>query len=94
MAGVTVTTAANFIPEIWNDGVKNYLERSLVWEQVVDTSLNGLVKGQGRMMPSSQVTMLIIIAKLSGKPKSIDMVTRTEDYTKYSQGQSVDDEKI
>ena len=47
MANVTVTTAANFIPEIWNDGVKNYLERSLVWEQVVDTSLNGLVKGQG-----------------------------------------------
>ena len=47
MANVTVTTAANFIPEIWNDGVKNYLERSLVWEQVVETSLNGLVKGQG-----------------------------------------------
>ena len=47
MANVTVTTAANFIPEIWTDGVKAYLERSLVWEQVVDSSLNGLVKGQG-----------------------------------------------
>ena len=46
-ASVTTTTAANFIPEIWTDGVKNYLERALVFEQVVDSSLNGLVKGRG-----------------------------------------------
>jgi len=38
---------ANFIPEIWTDGVKAYLERNLVFEQCVDTSLNGLVKGRG-----------------------------------------------
>ena len=44
---ITTTTAANFIPEIWTDGVKNYLERALVFEQVVDSSLNGLVKGRG-----------------------------------------------
>jgi len=46
-ASVTTTTAANFIPEIWTDGVKAYLERKLVWESCVDTSLNGLVKGRG-----------------------------------------------
>jgi len=46
-ASVTTTTAANFIPEIWTDGVKAYLERNLVFEQCVDTSLNGLVKGRG-----------------------------------------------
>ena len=46
-ASVTTTTAANFIPEIWTDGVKNYLERNLVFEQIVDNSLNGLVKGKG-----------------------------------------------
>ncbi len=32
-ASVTTTTAANFIPEIWTDGVKAYLERNLVFEQ-------------------------------------------------------------
>jgi len=46
-ASVTTTTAANFIPEIWTDGVSAYLERNLVFEQCVDTSLNGLVKGRG-----------------------------------------------
>ena len=46
-ASVTTTTAANFIPEIWTDGVKAYMERNLVFEQCVDTSLNGLVKGRG-----------------------------------------------
>jgi len=46
-ASVTTTTAANFIPEIWTDGIKAYLERNLVFEQCVDTSLNGLVKGRG-----------------------------------------------
>jgi len=46
-ASVTATTAANFIPEIWTDGVKAYIERNLVFEQCVDTSLNGLVKGRG-----------------------------------------------
>ena len=46
-ASVTTTTATNFIPEIWTDGVKAYLERNLVFEQCVDTSLNGLVKGRG-----------------------------------------------
>ena len=46
-ASFTTTTAANFIPEIWTDGVKAYLERNLVFEQCVDTSLNGLVKGRG-----------------------------------------------
>ena len=38
MANITTTTAANFIPEIWSDGVKNYLERKLVFEQLVDSS--------------------------------------------------------
>ena len=42
-ASVTTTTAANFIPEIWTDGIKAYLERNLVFELCVDTSLNGLV---------------------------------------------------
>ena len=46
-ASVTTTTAANFIPEIWTDGINAYLERNLVFEQCVDTSLNGLVKGRG-----------------------------------------------
>ena len=45
-ASVTTTRVANFIPEIWSDGVKAYLERKLVFEQCVDTSLNGLVKGR------------------------------------------------
>jgi len=47
MANVTNTTAANFIPEIWTQGVKNYMERSLVWENLVDSSLSGLVKAMG-----------------------------------------------
>ncbi len=46
-ASVTTTRVANFIPEIWTDGVKAYLERKLVFEQCVDTSLNGAVKGRG-----------------------------------------------
>ena len=46
-ASVTTTTAANFIPEIWTDGIKAYLDRNLVFEQCVDTSLNVLVKGRG-----------------------------------------------
>jgi len=44
---VNASSAANFIPEIWSDGVKAYLERALVFEQVVDTSMSGLVKGRG-----------------------------------------------
>ena len=47
MANVTVTTAANFIPEIWSQGVKNYMERSLVWENLVDSSLSGQAKAMG-----------------------------------------------
>ena len=47
MANITTTTAANFIPEIWTDGVKNYLERKLVFEQLVDSSYSELVKGRG-----------------------------------------------
>ena len=47
MANITTTTAANFIPEIWSDGVKNYLERKLVFEQLVDSSYSELVKGRG-----------------------------------------------
>ena len=46
-ASVTVTTSANLIPEIWVDGINAYLERNLVFEQCVDTSLSGLVKGRG-----------------------------------------------
>lgn len=46
-ASVTTTTAANLIPEIWVDGINAYLERNLVFEQCVDTSLSGLVKGRG-----------------------------------------------
>ena len=47
MANVTVTTAANYIPEIWTQGVKNYMERSLVWENLVDSSLSGQAKAMG-----------------------------------------------
>jgi len=47
MANVTTTTAANFIPEIWSSGVKNYLERKLVFEQLVDSSLSSLTKSRG-----------------------------------------------
>ena len=47
MANVTPTTAAVYIPEIWSAGVKNYMERKMVVENLVDSSLNGLVKAQG-----------------------------------------------
>lgn len=47
MATVTPTTAAVYIPEIWSAGVKNYMERKLVLEGLVDTSLTGLVQGRG-----------------------------------------------
>ena len=42
----------------------------------------------------SQVTMIIIIAELSGKAKLKNKLTRTEDYRNYGQGQSIADEKI
>jgi len=47
MANVTLTTAASFIPEIWTLGVDNYMRRSLVWENLVDSSLSGTVKAMG-----------------------------------------------
>jgi len=47
MANVTNATAINFIPEIWTQGVKNYMERNLVWEGLVDSSLSGAVKAMG-----------------------------------------------
>ena len=71
-ASVTTSTAANFIPEIWTDGVKNYLERALIFEQVVDSSLNGLVKGRGDVFKGTflQVTIIIMIGEKIWEPKS------------------------
>tara|TARA_R110002020_G_scaffold137792_2_gene307353 strand:+ start:6416 stop:7255 length:840 start_codon:yes stop_codon:yes gene_type:complete len=56
MANITTTTAANFIPEIWSDGVKNYLERKLVFEQLVDSSYSEIVKGRGDVFHIPKLT--------------------------------------
>jgi len=66
MANVTTTTAANFIPEIWSSGVKNYLERKLVFEQLVDSSLSSLTKSRGDTFHIPKVSEDADAAKSAG----------------------------
>ena len=46
MANVTVTTAANFIPELWADAILDYAERKFSLKNQV-TDVSSLLSGGG-----------------------------------------------
>ena len=75
---VTTTTAANYIPEIWSDGIKAYMEKRLVFEQLVDTSLSGLVKGRGDVFHIPKLAADADAAKQASTPVSFSANTHGE----------------
>ena len=75
---VTTTTAANYIPEIWSDGIKAYLEKKLVFEQLVDTSLSGLVKGRGDVFHIPKLAADADAAKQASTPVNFSANTHGE----------------
>ena len=55
MAEVTLTTAANFIPEMWSNAVLDYAERSFQLRNQV-TDLSSLVSSGGDTIHVPKVT--------------------------------------
>ena len=78
MATVTPTTAAVYIPEIWSAGVKNYMERKLVLEGLVDTSLTGLVQGRGDVFHIPKYAEDSAVTKTAGTALTAAASTHTE----------------
>lgn len=75
---VTTTTGANYIPEIWSDGIKAYMEKALVFEKLVDTSLNGLVKGRGDVFHIPKLAADADAAKTAQTPVNFSANTHGE----------------
>jgi len=55
MAEVTLTTAANFIPEMWSDGILDYAERAFQLRNQV-TDLSSMVSAGGDTIHVPKVT--------------------------------------
>jgi len=65
MANVTVTTAANFIPELWRDAILDYAERKFqIKNQVSDFS--SMLSGGGDILHIPKVTEETAAAKSGG----------------------------
>jgi len=69
---------AVYIPEIWSAGVKNYMERKMVVENLVDSSLNGLVKAQGDVFHIPKYAVDSAVTKTAGTALTAAASTHTE----------------
>ena len=65
MANVTVTTAANFIPEMWRDAILDYAERKFQLRNQV-TDFSSMVSGGGDILNIPKVAEEAAAAKSAG----------------------------
>ena len=65
MANITVTTAANFIPEMWRDAILDYAERRFVLRNQVQ-DFSSMLSGGGDILHIPKVTEETAAAKSAG----------------------------
>lgn len=75
---VTPTTAAVYIPEMWTGGVKNYMERKMLLEGLVDNSLSGAVQGMGDVFHIPKYAVDSAVTKTAGTALTAAANTHTE----------------
>jgi len=78
MAEITPTTAAVYIPEMWTGGVKNYMERKMLLEGLVDNSLSGTVQGMGDVFHIPKYAVDSAVTKTAGTALTAAANTHTE----------------
>ena len=78
MATVTPTTSAVYVPEMWSAGVKNYMERKMVVENLVDNSLSGLVGNSGDVFHIPKYAVDAAVTKTAGSALTAAANTHTE----------------
>lgn len=66
------TDATVFVPEMWSAGVKGYFEKPTTFLSLADTSLSGLVKGQGDTIHIPKMTAK---AATATTPQAISAMT-------------------
>lgn len=75
MANITVTTAANFIPEIWSAEVKRAVESNLVMANLVLRDFEGEIRQKGDTVHVADISNLTVGDKAAGTDVSFEAVT-------------------
>jgi hypothetical protein len=72
---ITVTTAANFIPELWSPDCRVATEANLVMAKLVNRQFEGLIKQYGDTVHVGDISNLTVRAKAADTDVSFETIT-------------------
>lgn len=75
MANITVTTAANFIPELWSPEVKRAVESNLVMAKLVNRNYDGEIQKKGDTVHIVDISNLSVSDKLASTNVTYEAIT-------------------
>lgn len=74
-SNITVTTAANFIPELWSPDCRVAVESNLVMAKLVNRQFEGLIKQYGDTVHVGDISNLTATAKSAGTDVLFEAIT-------------------